>query len=92
MGRLSEYDDLEQSIIDSSAKQMQDAVDRELVWGLLETVGYTRVKVSRSTDNYHAIDIRQWLRENCKSQYQESGAEFLFESEQDANWFKLRWL
>ena len=84
--------DLEQAVLDSAANELQQAIDREILWGIMETFGYTRVKLERFDNNKHAVDIAYWLADNCRAEYQQIGSEFLFESQQDANWFKLRWL
>ena len=82
---------LEQEMIEAKAKEMQMEIDREILWGMLEGMGWTRVMLPRLVDNIHAIDITYWLEGNCKNSYERSGRDFLFESQQDANWFILRW-
>ena len=91
MGRLNEYDDLEQEIITGLGNQMQQEIDREVLWGMLEGIGWHRVMLPRFIDNNHAIDIGYWLIDNCKESFERSGADFIFESQKDANWFKMRW-
>lgn len=71
---------------------MAREIDREILWGMLEGIGWTRVMLPKLVDNMHAIDITYWLDGNCKNSYERHGRDFLFESIQDANWFKLRWL
>jgi hypothetical protein len=82
---------LEQEMIEGMAKEMQQEIDREVLWGMLEGIGWTRVMLPRLIDNNHAIDIRYWLEENCKNAYERSGRDFIFEDSKDANWFILRW-
>jgi hypothetical protein len=91
MGQLHEYDDLEQEIITGLGNQMQQEIDREILWGMLEGLGWTRVMLTRLIDNAHAIDITHWLEVNCKHAVERNGRDFMFESIRDANWFKLRW-
>ena len=91
MGQLNEYDDLEQEIITGMGKQMANEIDREILWGMLEGLGWTRVMLPRLIDNNHAIDITYWLEANCKHPFERSGRDFMFERQQDANWFKIRW-
>ena len=91
MGQLHEYDDVEQEIITGLGNQMQREIDREVLWGMLEGLGWTRVMLPRLVDNNHAVDIGYWLEANCKHPFERSGRDFMFESQQDANWFKLRW-
>ena len=82
---------LEQEMIEAKAKEMQTEIDREILWGLFEGVGWTRFKISRLTDNTHAVDITNWLDENCRGQFERNGAEFLFEDSKDAVLFMMRW-
>jgi len=76
---------------DQAAKQIADDIDREILWGMLQGIGWTRVMLPRFIDNHHAIDITNWLEETCKHGVERSGRDFIFENKQDANWFKLRW-
>jgi hypothetical protein len=91
MGQLYEYDALEQEIINKAGTAMAREIDREVLWGMLEGIGWTRVMLPRLIDNNHAVDITHWLAINCKNPFERSGRDFIFESQKDANWFKLRW-
>jgi hypothetical protein len=82
---------LDAEMIEAKAKEMQQEIDREVLWGMLQGIGWTRVMLPRLIDNNHAIDIRYWLKENCKNAYERSGRDFIFEDAKDANWFILRW-
>jgi len=82
---------LKDEMIEQAGKAMAQEIDREILWGMLEGIGWTRVMLPRLIDNNHAIDIRHWLESNCKFAFERSGRDFIFESEQDANWFILRW-
>jgi hypothetical protein len=82
---------LEEELIDKAGNAMTKSINQEVLWGMLEGLGWTRVMLPRFVDNHHAIDIGYWLEENCKKAYERNGADFLFENEKDANWFKLRW-
>jgi hypothetical protein len=80
-----------EEILNRAGNQMAQDIDREVLWGMLQGLGWTRVMLPRLIDNYHAIDITHWLEDNCKQSYERSGRDFLFESQKDANWFILRW-
>ena len=82
---------LEDEIADKMAEQMSREVDREVLWGMLQGMGWTRVMLPRLIDNHHAIDITYWLEENCRQAFERNGRDFIFESQKDANWFKMRW-
>ena len=79
-------------IVDKIGQDMAREIDREVLWGMLSGLGWTRVMLPRLIDNHHAIDITYWLQANCKNAYERNGRDFLFESLQDANWFILRWM
>ena len=82
---------LEEELADKMGNQMAHEIDREILWGMLSGLGWTRVMLPRVVDNNHAIDIIYWLGANCKHAYERNGRDFMFESVKDANWFKLRW-
>jgi len=82
---------IEDRLTEEMAKELAQEIDREVLWGMLQGMGWTRVMLPRLIDNHHAIDITNWLEETCKHGVERSGRDFLFESKQDANWFKLRW-
>jgi len=81
---------LEQEMIEAKAKEMQTEIDREVLWGMLQGLGWCRVMIPRFVDNHHAIDITYGLEENCKKAFERNGRDFLFEDSKDANWFRLR--
>ena len=82
---------LEQEMIEAKAKEMQQEIDKEILWGMLQGMGWTRVMLPTLGNGERAIDIITWLEDNCKHGVERSGREFIFESQKDANWFKLRW-
>lgn len=82
---------LEQEIIEELGTRMQSEIDREILWGMLVGMGWTRVMLDRFQDNKHAVDITYWLTENCKNPYERNGRDFIFENEGDAINFTLRW-
>ena len=82
---------LEEQILEQQGTEMAREIDREVLWGMLEGIGWCRVMLPRFVDNHHAIDIGYWLADNCKKAFERNGRDFLFEDSKDANWFKLRW-
>ena len=91
MGQLYEYDNLEQEIINKAGNDLSREIDREVLWSMLQGIGWHRVMLPRLVDNHHAIDITYWLEENCKKAVERNGRDFIFEDSKDANWFRLRW-
>ena len=82
---------LEEELIEKAGTAMAREIDREVLWGMLEGIGWTRVMLPRYIDNTHAVDITYWLEETIKNPFERSGKDFIFESQKDANWFVLRW-
>lgn len=82
---------LEQEILDELGTKMQSEIDREILWGMLNKMGWIRVNISRFTDQRHAVDITYWLNEHIKNPYERRGADFIFENDRDALLFILRW-
>jgi len=83
---------IQQQIMNQQAEAMAREIDREVLWGMLTGIGWTRVMLSRLQDNRHAIDITYWLEENCQGAYERNGRDFLFEHSKDAIMFTLKWM
>jgi hypothetical protein len=83
---------LEDKIADTLAKEMQQEIDHEILWAMLLEIGWTRIMLDRLQDNKHAVDITHWLKLNCTGSYERRGRDFIFENEQDATLFILRWV
>lgn len=82
---------LEQQIVEELGTKMQSEIDREILWGMLKGMGWTRVMIDRFQDNKHAVDITYWLKENCQGSYERNGRDFIFENDRDAVNFILKW-
>jgi hypothetical protein len=82
---------LEEEIINKAGYAMAREIDREVLWGMLQGMGWHRVMLPSLTDNNHAVDITHWLALNCKNSFERNGRDFLFEDSRDADWFVLRW-
>ena len=82
---------LEEEILNKAGVAMSREIDREILWGMLEGIGWTRVMLPHYIDNTHAVDITYWLEETIKNPFERNGRDFIFESAKDANWFVLRW-
>ena len=83
---------LEEEMANKLGEAMAREIDREILWGMLKEIGWTRVMLDRLQDNKHAIDITYWLEANCKFAFERNGRDFIFESKQDATLFILRWV
>jgi hypothetical protein len=82
---------LQEQILNDAAKRMSDEIDFEILCGMLCEMGWTKVVLSPMTrETSDAIDA--WLVENVSNPFETMGLVWIFEDEQDANWFSLRWL
>jgi hypothetical protein len=83
---------LEKQIIKAKAKEMQEEIDREVLWSMLKGLGWHRVMLPVWYHNKQAVDVAVWAEENCELAYEHSGRDFIFESAKDATFFKLKFL
>lgn len=83
--------DLQDKILADQADALAREIDREVMWSMLQSIGWKRVVLSRFTDNKHAIDITYWVEENVKGAFERHGKDFIFEDPKDATWFILKW-
>jgi len=82
---------LEEELTEQAGISMAREIDREVLWGMLKDIGWTRVMLDRLQDNKHAIDVTIWLEENIKNPFERNGRDFIFEDSKDATLFILRW-
>jgi hypothetical protein len=82
---------LEDKMLEEAGKDLAREIDREVLWGMLQGIGWTRVMLPTLGNGEQAVNIIVWLEENCKKAYERSGRDFIFEDSKDANWFILRW-
>jgi len=81
---------LEEEMIHAKATEMQQDMDREILWSMLTEMGWTRVMLE-FRDNNHAVDIAYWVDDHCQGNVERNGRDFLFENQQDAVNFILKW-
>ena len=82
---------LQDEMIDRAGKQLANDIDREILWSMLQGIGWHRVMLPNETAMLNATLIKEWLSLNCKQSHERHCSDFLFEDSKDANWFKLRW-
>lgn len=82
---------LQEQILNDAAKRMSEEIDFEILCGMLCDIGWTKVVLSPMTwETGDTIDL--WVHKNIKSPHETMGLVWIFESSQDAMWFKLRWM
>lgn len=82
---------LEEQIIEELGTQMQSEIDKEILWGMLVGMGWTRVLLPKFNSREHSVDVIEWLDANCKNPYERKGSEVIFENSGDAVNFIMRW-
>ena len=81
---------LEQKIADKLAKEISDQIDWNVLSEILISNGWTRV-IREPIFNWNE-DVTGWLDLIKIGHVRSMGNEWLFEKEQDAIMFSLRWL
>lgn len=82
---------LEKEMIEAKAKEFQQEIDREILWGMLKEMGWHRVMLSSETAMVSATAIKDWLTTNCVGSHEKHRSDFIFERSKDATLFILKW-
>lgn len=82
---------IEEEIANSLSSEFQKQIDFDVFADVMCRFGWTRVDITRFTDNHHAIDMREWTEQNCQHEFKHNGRIWIFASESEAMWFKLKW-
>lgn len=90
MGRIKESM-LEQEMADVLSKEIQHEIDHEIMFVMLQEAGWYLIALERLLSMKHAVDIDEWLKNNCTSESFRWGRKFLFKKQQDAVLFSLKW-
>lgn len=84
-------EDLQAAILEQNANQLAEEIDAEILRGMLVGMGWHEVKLWVMTHE-QGQEIDDWTKDHVKGKMWTRGLIWLFENEQDAMWFKLRWL
>lgn len=88
-----EYDSPESEVGDSFIDEIEKILAAEQEWKVQSTMlvnsGWKKVDVDFSYP--FAVEAPGWAAKNCQGKFTNRGATFLFENEQDATAFLLRW-
>jgi hypothetical protein len=82
---------IEEEILEKAGNQMANEIDKEILWGMLVGIGWTRVLLPNFNSREHAVDVINWLEANCKDPYERKGSDVIFENKYDAVNFILKW-
>ena len=82
---------IEQDIINKAGKAMADEIDFGILSEMLCELGWRKVILSPMTLEA-GLTIDDWTAKHIKGHFETLGLVWVFELEEDANWFALRWL
>jgi hypothetical protein len=82
---------LKEDILDEITKDYAKQMDWLIIADCLVDAGWTNVKLNRFYNNEEAIDINNWLEENCTDEWKNLSTRYIFKKKKDAEWFILRW-
>jgi hypothetical protein len=82
---------LEDEIITKLGKEMSNEIDFQILADMLCSIGWRKVILRPMTwEDGYSVD--EWTARNIKGNFETLGLVWVFEQEEDANWFALRWL
>ena len=87
--------DLEHTMTEEFASQMAKSIDEEIIKTieiehLVGVAGWTKVELPRFNNMMHAVDIAEWVADNC-GLHDRLGSTYVFKEAKDATWFRIRW-
>lgn len=82
---------IEQDIINRAGKQMADEIDFGILTEMLCGIGWRKI-ILRPMTWEDGAEIDLWVDQHVKGHFETMGLVWVFENEDDANWFALRWL
>lgn len=82
---------LEEELSEKMSKILAQEIDWEIMVDMIASVGWTKVELPR-VDRYESIDIELWIESNCTGKHMKRSRTYVFEKQQDAEWFILKWL
>ena len=82
---------LEEELIEKAGKRMADEIDFEVLCSMLKELGWKKIVLRPMTweDGY---ELDAWTAKHVKGNFETMGLVWIFEDQEDANWFALRWL
>lgn len=83
---------MEDQLVNQMANEMQREIDAEILRTMLKELGWYEIVLKPMTHE-QGEEIDTWVKNSVKGRsHWTHGLVWMFEQEQDANWFKIRWL
>jgi hypothetical protein len=83
---------LKEDILDDISNSIAKEMDWHIIADVLVSSGWTSIQIKRFRNNEEAVDIKEWLEQNCTGEWNNLATRYIFKNKQDAEWFSLRWL
>jgi len=82
---------LQEEIINDMGQKIANEIDFQILVDMLCGIGWRKVVLNPMTweDGY---EVDAWTDKHVKGHFETMGLVWVFEDEEDANWFALRWL
>lgn len=82
---------LQEQIIDDAGKALSNEIDFQILAGMLVEIGWRKIILNPMTWE-EGYEVDAWTAKHVKGNFETMGLVWVFEDEEDANWFALRWL
>jgi hypothetical protein len=82
---------IEEQILNEAGTRMAKEIDFQILTGMLCELGWRKVILSPMTHE-DSIEVDAWTATYVKGNFETMGLVWVFEREEDANWFALRWI
>jgi hypothetical protein len=82
---------IEEDIINRAGKAMADEIDFGILTEMLCELGWRKIILKPMTWEA-GLEVDAWTAKHTKGPFENMGLVWIFEDEEDANWFALRWL
>ncbi len=82
---------MEEQFADQAAKILQEEIDQEILFDLLQQIGWTRVELASKWLPVTGIELHEWREANLTGHCRAHNNVWMFENKNDAALFKLTW-
>lgn len=87
--------DLEEELTKTLSDEIAKEIDLDIIKSIeidhLVKQGWTKVELARFEGMRQAVDIAEWVDDNC-GLHMRHGSTFVFKEAKDATWFRLKWV
>lgn len=84
--------DLREELEAEMARALQEQIDAEIMRDMLKESGWHEVVLRWIMTHEVSHEVDDWVNRNIKDGYWNRGLVWLFKSDTEAMWFKLRWM